>query len=120
MAGYAHCGRTTRAQPQICIEATLTHHVGLGGAAAFSAALPLARGLRGQAYVHFNPASAAFFRANLTWSQRNGFNLWTLIFVNTPRSFVASLLSSLETTVVGAELPTPQEGFADGAGTENK
>jgi len=56
----------------------------------------------------------------LTWSQRNGFNLWTLIFINTPRSFLASLLSNLENTVVGAELPTPQDGFADGAGTENK
>jgi hypothetical protein len=60
------------------------------------------------------------FERTLTWSQRNGFNLWTLIFVNTPRSFLASLLSNLENTVVGAELPTPQDGFADGAGTENK
>ena len=62
---------------------------------------------------------AAFNRANLTWWQRNSGNVYTALFVNTPRSFAASLLSTLETVAAGAQLQAAGDNGTVGAG-QNK
>jgi hypothetical protein len=93
--------------------------LGLGVATATSAFLPLSPILKGKPF-QFDPAMSVFNKGHLTWWGRNATNIYTAVFVNTPRAFVASLLSSWESTAVGADVVTDAATAAIGAGTENK